>query len=44
MKIDDLIELLMIRFDGGGSCIDKENIGTVLLNLLEYLKEKENEK
>ena len=45
MKIDDLINELIVKFGerGEGFYIDEKNIGIVLLNLLLYIKEKENE-
>ncbi len=43
MNIDDLINELLVRLDGGGSYIDNEMIGPVLLNLLQQLKDKEDE-
>lgn len=41
MKIEDMIESLLIRVHGG-EMIDNEMIGPVLLMVLQYLKEKEN--
>jgi len=44
MKIDDLIDKLVIKTSGGGYYIDETMTCRILLMLLEYLKEKENEK
>lgn len=42
MKIDDLIDELLVRLDSGGTYIDNEMVGPVLLNLLQQLKDKED--